>query len=109
MNEKIERMMREVKNCKRTQSIPRRNNNEQTTSRIGTPNHMNNGDGGINASDTENQENRKQDNPFGPSKINELRTPIPPSSVQNRELEDYHMVTGAVKPPHRQDSNNKNQ
>ena len=61
-------MMREVKNCKRTQSIPRRNNNEQTTSRIGTPNHMNNGDGGMNASDTENQENTIQDNPFGPSK-----------------------------------------
>ena len=87
MNEKLERMMREVKSS-RTKSIPRRKDNEQTTSRIATPKHINNDDGEINASDTENQENRIQDNPFGPSEINELRTPIQPISIQNLDLDD---------------------
>ena len=45
MNEKVEKMMREVKNSRRTQSIPNRKNNGQTTSRIETPKHINNDDG----------------------------------------------------------------
>ena len=49
--------MREVKNSRRTQSIPKRKNNRKTTSRIETPKLINNNDGEINASDTEIQEN----------------------------------------------------
>ena len=37
MNEKLEKMMIEVKNSRRTQSIPSKRNNGQTTSRIETP------------------------------------------------------------------------
>ena len=73
MNEKLERMMREVKNSRRTESIPSRKNNGQTTSRIETPKHIISNDGEINASDTGNQENRMQDNPFRPSETNEIR------------------------------------
>ena len=83
MNENVQRMTREVKNSRRIQSIPRRKDTEQTTLRIETLKHMNNGDGEINASDTENQENRIQDIPFRPSEGNEPRTPIQPISVQN--------------------------
>ena len=39
MNEKVQRMTREVKNSRRLQSIPRRKDNEQTTSRIETLKH----------------------------------------------------------------------
>ena len=74
VNEKLERMMRELKNSRRTQSIPRRKDNEQTTSRIEMPKHMNNGDGEINASNTKNQAKRIQDKLFRPPEINELRT-----------------------------------
>ena len=50
--------------------------------------------------------------------MNELRTPIQPLSMQNIDIndfvvknqdhtgEDYHMVTGATKPLHRQSTNN---
>ena len=76
MNKKLEGMMREVKNSRRIQSISSRKNNGQNTSRIETPKHINNDDGEINASDTENQEKRMQDNPFRPSEANDLRTPI---------------------------------
>ena len=76
-------------------------------------------DGEENASEPENQECEIQDNPFRPSNLNELRTPIQPLGIQNidlndslvinedRTVEDYHMVTGATKPLHRQSSNNK--
>ena len=74
VNEKLERMMRELKNSRKTQSIPRRKDNEQTTSRIEMPKHMNNGDGEINASNTKNQANRIQDKLFRPPELNELRT-----------------------------------
>ena len=67
MNEKLEKIMREVKNSRRTQSNPNSKNNGQTTSRIETPKHINNDDDEINASDTEHQENKRQDNPFRPS------------------------------------------
>ena len=75
-------------------------------------------DGEENASEPENQKCGLQDNLFRPSNSNELRTPIQPLSMQNIDLndsvvvnedrtgEDYHMVTGATKPLHRQNSNN---
>ena len=55
MNEKLERMMREVKISRRTQSIPDSKDNGQTTSRIETPKHINSDDGEMTASDTEIQ------------------------------------------------------
>ena len=75
-------------------------------------------DGEENASEPENQECEIQGNPFRPSNLNELRTPMQPLSIQNIDLndslvinedlttEDYHMVTGATKPLHRRSSNN---
>ena len=83
MSDELERMMRELKNTRRTQSIPSRKDNGQTTSRIETPKHKNSNDGEINSSDTENQENRMQDNPFRPSVTNKLGTPIQSISIQN--------------------------
>ena len=88
MNEKLERIMREVKDSRKTQSFPSRKDNGQTTSRIETPYYINSEDGDINASDTKNQENRLQDNPFRPSETNELRTQIQPISIQNVDLDD---------------------
>ena len=102
MNEKLEKMMREVKSSRRTQSFPIRKNNGQTTSRMETPKHINNNDGELNASDTENQESRLHDNPFRPSETNDLRTPCQPIPIHNLDLdgtviinkdraeEDYH-------------------
>ena len=96
------KMMREVKTNKRTQSVPSRKNDEPATSRAETPRYSNNNDGEINASDTENEENRIQDNPFRPSDINELRTPFQPINTKNADLdetinedritEDYHSM-----------------
>ena len=90
--EKLEKMMREMKNNRRMQSIPIKKNNGQTTSRIETPKHINNDNSEINASDTENQENRRQDNPFRPSETNELRTLNQTVSIQNLHL-DVQMKT----------------
>ena len=88
MNDKLERIMREVNNSRRTRSIPRRKGNGQTTSRIETPIYINSDDGEINASDTENQESRLKDNPFRPSETNELRTQIQPISIPNVDLDE---------------------
>ena len=41
MNEKLEKMMREMRSNRRTQSIPNRKIIGQTTSKIETPKHMN--------------------------------------------------------------------
>ena len=114
MDEKLEKILKEMKHNRRTQSVP----NRQNTPRAGTSKYTSNEDGEENASEPENQECEIQDNPFRPSILNELRTPIQPLSMQNIVLndsvvinevctkEDYHMVTGATKPLHRQSSNN---
>ena len=60
MNEKKAKMMREVKNSRRAQSIHGRSNNGQTTSRRETPRHINNDDGEINASDHENKKRERR-------------------------------------------------
>ena len=118
MDEKLEKILKEMKNNRRTQSVPNRRYREQNTPRAGTSKYTSNEDGEKNASEPENQECEIQDNPFRPSNLNELRTPIQPLSIQNIDLndsvvinedrtgEDYHMVTGATKPLHRQSSNN---
>ena len=77
---------------RRTQWIPSKRHHGQTTSRIETPKHINNDDCEMNASDTENQENRIQDNPFRLSETNERRTPIQPAPIQNLDLDDTVMT-----------------
>ena len=107
-----------MKNNRRTQSVPNRRNREQNTPKAGTSKYISNEDGEENASEPENRECEIQGNPFRPSNLNELRTPMQPLSIQTIDLndsvvinedrtgEDYHMVTGATKPLHRQSSNN---
>ena len=116
MNEKLEKMLKEMKNSRRAQSVPIRKFQEQNTPQAGTSRNANYRDDEVNAS--ENQENKTQDNPFRPPNNDELRTPMQPLNIQNMHLddsvvinedrigEDYHMVTGATKPLHRQSSNN---
>ena len=118
MDEKLEKILKEMKNNRRTQSVPNRRYQEQNTPKAGTSKYISNEDGEENASEPENQECEIQDNPFMPSNLNELRTLMQPLSIQNIDLndsvvinedrtqEDYHMVTGATKPLHRQSSNN---
>ena len=91
MNEKLEKMLKEMKNSRRAQSVPVRKIQEQNTPQAGT---------------------------LWPSNNDELSTPMQPLNTQNIDLydsvvinedrtgEDYHMVTGATKPLHRQSSNN---
>ena len=105
MDEKLEKILREMKISRRTQSVPNRRYREQNTPRVGTSKYASNEDGEENASEPENQECEIQNNPFRPPNLNELRTPIQPSSMQNIDLndslvinedrigEDYHMVT----------------
>ena len=107
-----------MKISRRTQSVPSRRYQERNTSRAGTSKYIDNEDGEETASEPENQEFEIQDNPFRPSSMNELRTPIHSLDVRNIDLnesvvingdrtgEDYHMVTGATEPLHRQSSNN---
>ena len=113
-----EKILKEMKNNRRTQSVPNRRYREQNTPRAETSKYPSNEDGEENASEPENQKCEIHDNLFRPSSLNELRTPIEPLSIQNIDLnnsvvinedrtgEDYHMVTGATKPLHRQNSNN---
>ena len=119
VDEKLEKILKEMKNNRRTQSVPNRRYREQNTPRAGTSKYASNEEGEENASEPENQECEIQSNPFRPPNLNELRTPIQPLSMQNIDLndsvvinedrtgEDYHMVTVATKPLHRQSSNNK--
>ena len=118
MDEKLEKILKEMKNNRRTQSVPNRRYREQNTPKPGTSKYTSNEDGEENASEPENQECEIQGNPFRPSNLNELRTPMQPLNIQNIDLndsvvinedrtqEDYYMVTGATKSLHRQSSNN---
>ena len=81
MNEKLEKMFREVENIKTMQSISNEKNCEKSLSKVETPNRTNNKDGEINASDTDNQENEIGNN-LRPSGTNELRTSVQPISLQ---------------------------
>ena len=92
MDEKLEKILREMKNSTRTQSVPNRRYREQNTPRAGTSKYASDEDGEENASEPENQEFEIQDNPFRPSNLNELRTPIQPLSMQNIDLNDYVVI-----------------
>ena len=105
MDEKLERVLKVMKNSRRTQSVPSRRYQEQNASEAETSKYIDNEDDEENASEPENQESGIQDNPFRPSKKNELRKPMQPLNIQNIDLnesviinedrtgEDYHMVT----------------
>ena len=109
MDEKLEKILKEMKNNRRTQSVPNRRYREQNTPRAGTSKYTRNDDGEENASEPENQECEIPDNPFRPSNLNELRTPIQPLSMQNIDLndsvvinedrtgEDYHTCRKAIR------------
>ena len=88
MDEKLEKILKEMKNSKRTQSVPNRRYREQNTPRAGTSKCIENEGDEENASEPENQECETQDNPFRPSNLNELRTPIQPLNIQNIDLND---------------------
>ena len=92
MDEKLEKILREMKNSRRTQSVPNRRYLEQNTPRAGTSKNASNEDGDENASEPENQECEIQDNPLRPSNLNELRTPIQPLSMQNIDLNDSVVI-----------------
>ena len=92
MDEKLEKILEEMKNNRRTQSVPNRRYREQNTPKAGISKYISNEDGGENASEPENQECEIQDNPFRPSNLNELRTPIQPLSIQNIDLNDSVVI-----------------
>ena len=92
MDEKLEKILKKKKNNRRTQSVPNRRYREQNTPRAGTSNYTNNEDGEENASEPENQECEIQGNPFRPSNLNELETPIQPLSIQNIDLNDSVVI-----------------
>ena len=92
MDEKLEKILKEMKNNRRTQSVPNRRYQEQNTPKAGTSKYISNEDGEENASEPENQECEIQDNPFRPSNLNELRTPMQPLSIQNIDLNDSVVI-----------------
>ena len=92
MDEKLEKIFKEMKKNRRTQSVPNRRYREQNTPRAGTSKYASNDDGEENASEPENQEGEIRDNPFRPSNLNELRTPIQPLSMQNIDLNDSVVI-----------------
>ena len=92
IDEKLEKILKEMKNNRRTQSVPNRRYREQNTPRAGTSKHTSNEDGEEKASEPENQECEIQDNPFRPSNLNELRTPVQPLSIQNIDLNDSVVI-----------------
>ena len=116
MNKKLGKLLQGMKNSRSTQSVPSRRYQEQNTPQVGNSKNTNNRDVEANASEPE-QENEIRDNLFRPSIMNEVRTPMRPLNIQNIDLydlvvinedrrgEDYHMVTRATKPLHRQSSN----
>ena len=92
MDEKLEKILEEMKNNRRTQSVPNRRYREQNTSKAGTSKYISNEDGEENASEPENQECEIEVNPFRPSNLNELRTPMQPLSIQNIDLNDSVVI-----------------
>ena len=92
MDEKLEKVLKEMKNSRRTQSVPGRRYREQNTRRAGTSKYIDNEDGEENASKLENQECEIQDSPFRPSNMNELRTPIQPLNMQNIDINDSVVI-----------------
>ena len=85
---KLEKVLKELKNSRRAQSVPSRGYQEQNTPQVGTSKNINNRDDEENASEPEDREYEIQDNPFRPSNMNELKTPMQPLNIQNFDLND---------------------
>ena len=64
-----------MKHSKNAQSVPDRKIRE-------TLKHINDEDGEVNATNMDNQESSVQDNPFRPSELNELRSPVQPVCIR---------------------------
>ena len=94
MNEKLEKMLKEMKNSGRAQSVRIRKYREQDTPQPGTSKNANYRGDEVNASESDNQENELQDNPFRPSDNDELRTPIQPLNIRNMNLNDSVVING---------------
>ena len=92
MDEKLEKVLREMKNSRRTQSVPSRRHQERNTPRAETSNYIDNEGGKENASEPKNQENEIRDSHFRPSNMNELRTPMQPLSMRNIDLNDSVVI-----------------
>ena len=92
MDEKLDKILKELKNSRRTQPLPNRRYQEQNTPSAGTSKYAGNEDGEENASEPENQECEIQDNPFRPPNMNELRTTMQPLSMQNIDLNDSVVI-----------------
>ena len=86
MNEKLEKMFKEMKNSRKAQAVPGCRYQEQNTPQAGSSKNTNNKDDEANASEPEDQENERQDSRFRPSNINELRTPMHSLNIQNIDL-----------------------
>ena len=85
-------MLKEIKNSRRAQSVPSRRYQEQNTPQVGTSKNIKNEDDEANASEPEDQENEIHDNPFRPSIMNELKTPMQPLNIQNIDLNDSALI-----------------
>ena len=92
MNEKMQKMLKEMKKSRRAQSMPSRRYQEQNTPQAGTSKNTNNKDDEGNASELKDQENEIQDSPFRPSNMNELRTPMQHLIIQNIDLNDSVVI-----------------
>ena len=69
MNEKLEKMLKEMKNSRRAQSVSSRRYQELNTPQVGTSKNTNNEDDEANASEPEDQGKEVQDSPSRPSNI----------------------------------------
>ena len=98
MDEKLEKILKEMKNNRRTRSVSNRRYQEQNTPKAGTSKYASNEDGEENASEPENQECEIQDDSFRPSNLNELRTPIQERTAQERIITPGNIVPGNIVP-----------
>ena len=92
MNEKMQKMLKRMKNSRRAQFMPSRRYQEQNTPQTGASKNTKSKDDEGNASELEDQENEIQDSPFRPSNMNELRTPMQHLIIQNIDLNDSVVI-----------------
>ena len=92
MNKKMEKMLKEMKNSRRAQSVPSRRYQEQNTPQAGTSKNTNEENDEANATEPDNQETEIQDNPFRPSNLNESRTPMQLLNIQNIDINDSVII-----------------
>ena len=72
--------------------MPSRRYQVQNTPQVGTSRNINNEDDEAKASEPGDQENEIQHNPFRPSNLNEIKTPMQPLSIQNFNSKDSVII-----------------